>query len=33
MCIYPVFETLFSMYRRKFLRGRAMGLRRRRSPA
>jgi UDP-N-acetylmuramyl pentapeptide phosphotransferase/UDP-N-acetylglucosamine-1-phosphate transferase len=26
MCIYPVFETLFSMYRRKVLRGRAMGL-------
>ena len=26
MCIYPVFETLFSMYRRKVVRGRAMGL-------
>ncbi len=24
--IYPVFETLFSMYRRKFVRGRSMGL-------
>ena len=24
MCIYPVFETLFSMYRRKILRGGAM---------
>lgn len=24
MCIYPVFETLFSMYRRKFVRGQAM---------
>ena len=26
MCIYPVFETLFSMYRRKIVRGRAMGV-------
>jgi UDP-N-acetylmuramyl pentapeptide phosphotransferase/UDP-N-acetylglucosamine-1-phosphate transferase len=26
ICIYPVFETLFSMYRRKIVRGRAMGL-------
>jgi UDP-N-acetylmuramyl pentapeptide phosphotransferase/UDP-N-acetylglucosamine-1-phosphate transferase len=26
MCIYPVFETLFSMYRRKIVRGRAMAL-------
>jgi len=26
MCIYPVFETVFSMYRRKILRGGAMGL-------
>ena len=26
ICIYPVFETLFTMYRRKVLRGRAMGL-------
>lgn len=26
MCIYPIFETLFSMYRRKFVRGHAMGL-------
>jgi len=25
ICIYPVFETLFTMYRRKVLRGRAMG--------
>jgi UDP-N-acetylmuramyl pentapeptide phosphotransferase/UDP-N-acetylglucosamine-1-phosphate transferase len=24
LCIYPIFETLFSMYRRKFLRGRPM---------
>ncbi|MBA2724142.1 MAG: glycosyl transferase [Methylibium sp.] len=24
MCIYPVFETVFSMYRRKFVRGHAM---------
>jgi len=26
MCIYPIFETVFSMYRRKFVRGRPMGL-------
>lgn len=26
MCIYPVFETLFSMYRRKIKRGRAMAV-------
>jgi UDP-N-acetylmuramyl pentapeptide phosphotransferase/UDP-N-acetylglucosamine-1-phosphate transferase len=26
MCIYPVFETLFSMYRRKIVRGRSMGM-------
>ncbi len=26
MAIYPVFETLFSMYRRKFVRGQAMGM-------
>lgn len=26
MVIYPVFETLFSMYRRKVVRGRAMGM-------
>lgn len=26
MCIYPVFETLFSIYRRKFIRGRPVGL-------
>jgi UDP-N-acetylmuramyl pentapeptide phosphotransferase/UDP-N-acetylglucosamine-1-phosphate transferase len=26
ICIYPVFETLFTMYRRKVLRRRAMGL-------
>ncbi len=26
MVIYPVFETLFSMYRRKFVKGRAMGM-------
>jgi UDP-N-acetylmuramyl pentapeptide phosphotransferase/UDP-N-acetylglucosamine-1-phosphate transferase len=26
MCIYPVFETLFTMYRRKVVRGRSMGL-------
>ena len=26
MCIYPVFETLFSMYRRKLVRGHAMGM-------
>lgn len=26
MAIYPVFETLFSMYRRKFVRGHAMGM-------
>lgn len=26
MCIYPVFETVFSMYRRKFVRGRAVGM-------
>ena len=25
ICIYPVFETIFSMYRRKIVRGRAMG--------
>ena len=33
ICIYPVFETLFSMYRRKVLRGRADGPARRRAPA
>jgi len=26
MCIYPVFETVFSIYRRKFVRGRAVGM-------
>lgn len=26
LCAYPIFETLFSMYRRKFIRGRAVGL-------
>ncbi len=26
MCIYPIFETVFSMYRRKFVRGRPVGL-------
>lgn len=26
MCIYPIFETVFSMYRRRFVRGRPMGL-------
>jgi len=26
MCIYPIFETVFSMYRRKFVRGRAIGM-------
>lgn len=26
LCAYPIFETMFSMYRRKFVRGRAMGL-------
>jgi UDP-N-acetylmuramyl pentapeptide phosphotransferase/UDP-N-acetylglucosamine-1-phosphate transferase len=26
MCIYPIFETLFSMYRRKFVRGRPVGM-------
>ena len=26
MCIYPIFETVFSMYRRKFIRGRPIGL-------
>lgn len=26
MCIYPVFETLFSIYRRKFVRGRPVGM-------
>lgn len=25
-CIYPVFETVFSMYRRKVVRGRSMGM-------
>lgn len=25
-CIYPVFETIFSMYRRKVIRGRPMGM-------
>lgn len=25
-CIYPVFETVFSMYRRRVVRGRAMGM-------
>lgn len=26
MCIYPIFETVFSMYRRKFVRGRPIGM-------
>ncbi|MBS0444576.1 MAG: glycosyltransferase family 4 protein [Proteobacteria bacterium] len=26
VCIYPIFETVFSMYRRKFVRGRAVGM-------
>ena len=26
MCIYPIFETLVSMYRRKFIRGRPVGM-------
>ncbi|CAG0952330.1 UDP-GlcNAc:undecaprenyl-phosphate/decaprenyl-phosphate GlcNAc-1-phosphate transferase [Geobacteraceae bacterium] len=26
MCIYPIFETVFSMYRRKFVRGRPVGM-------
>ena len=26
MCIYPIFETVFSMYRRKFIRGRPVGM-------
>jgi UDP-N-acetylmuramyl pentapeptide phosphotransferase/UDP-N-acetylglucosamine-1-phosphate transferase len=26
LCLYPVFETLFSIYRRKWLRGRPMGM-------
>lgn len=26
LCIYPVFETLFSIYRRKWLRGQPMGM-------
>jgi UDP-N-acetylmuramyl pentapeptide phosphotransferase/UDP-N-acetylglucosamine-1-phosphate transferase len=26
MCIYPIFETVFSMYRRKFIRGRPIGM-------
>lgn len=26
MCIYPIFETVFSMYRRKFVRGRPAGM-------
>ena len=26
LCIYPIFETVFSMYRRKFVRGRPVGL-------
>lgn len=26
LCAYPIFETLFSMYRRKFVRGRAVGM-------
>ena len=26
LCFYPVFETLFSIYRRKFLRGRPVGM-------
>ena len=33
LCIYPVFETLFSIYRRKVLRGRAGRHARRRPPA
>ena len=26
MCIYPIFETIFSIYRRKFVRGRPVGM-------
>jgi len=26
MCIYPIFETVFSMYRRRFVRGRPIGM-------
>lgn len=26
LCAYPIFETMFSMYRRKFIRGRSMGM-------
>lgn len=26
MCIYPIFETVFSMYRRRFVRGRPVGM-------
>jgi UDP-N-acetylmuramyl pentapeptide phosphotransferase/UDP-N-acetylglucosamine-1-phosphate transferase len=26
MCIYPIIETVFSMYRRKFVRGRPVGM-------
>jgi len=26
MCFYPIFETVFSMYRRKFVRGRPVGM-------
>jgi UDP-N-acetylmuramyl pentapeptide phosphotransferase/UDP-N-acetylglucosamine-1-phosphate transferase len=26
LCIYPVFETLFSIYRRRWLRGRPVGM-------
>jgi len=26
MCIYPIFETMFSMYRRKYVRGRPVGM-------
>lgn len=26
MCIYPIFETVFSMYRRKMIRGRPVGM-------
>ena len=26
MCIYPIFETVFSIYRRKFVRGRPVGM-------
>ena len=26
MCVYPIFETLFSMYRRRFIRGRPVGM-------